>query len=268
LLTLARSQIHQHPKSYQPDLVGLSGYTHEATKVKELARTVRRVRPQVRIVVGGHHATVLPQDYNLDCFDAIVRGEGCAPFRALVAAAAAGKIFAGIENVMIPGAGFNAEEAARMPQYPELSTLPLPRRDLWDPRPYQCIWPSERHPHWETIFPQVALVRTSFGCLMDCSFCMVPSLSGGRHMTRPPEQVADEITVLPQKHIYFCDDETFQRAQRGGWPRCCASAGSKNITSHGRVRPRSAAGPSCSGSGARPGWTPFSWDSKPSMMLI
>ena len=35
---------------------------------------------QARIVVGGHHATVLPEDYNLDCFDAIVRGEGCAPF--------------------------------------------------------------------------------------------------------------------------------------------------------------------------------------------
>ncbi|MEI8079838.1 MAG: cobalamin-dependent protein, partial [bacterium] len=96
-------------KAYQPDLVGLSGYTHEATRVKALARTVRRVRPQARIVVGGHHATVLPQDYNLDCFDAIVRGEGCTPFRALVEAAAAGTTWAGIANVLIPGAGFSAE---------------------------------------------------------------------------------------------------------------------------------------------------------------
>ncbi|MEI8079353.1 MAG: radical SAM protein, partial [bacterium] len=50
---------------------------------------------------------------------------------------------------------------------------------------------------------------TSFGCSMDCSFCMVPSLSGRRHLTRPPEQVADEIALLPQEHVYFCDDETF-----------------------------------------------------------
>ena len=77
----------------------------------------------------------LPEDYNLDCFDAIVRGEGCAPFRAIVEAAAGGRDFSGIENVMVPGPGFSAEEAARFPRYPDLATLPLPRRDLWDPRP-------------------------------------------------------------------------------------------------------------------------------------
>lgn len=211
-LRLSRWPDHAFAKAlrtWRPDLIGLSGYTHESTKVKELARTVRRLLPQARVIVGGHHATVLPHDYNLDCFDAIVRGEGCAPFRAIVESAARGESFADIDNVMIPGPGFSEEAAATMPRYPDLATLPPPRRDLWDPRPYQCIWPSEKHPHWKPIFPQVALVRTSFGCLMDCSFCMVPSLSGRKHMTRPPEQVADELAGLPQEHIYFCDDETF-----------------------------------------------------------
>jgi radical SAM superfamily enzyme YgiQ (UPF0313 family) len=196
-------------RAYQPDLVGLSGYTHEATKVKQLAKTTRSLRPQARIVVGGHHATVLPQDYNLDCFDAIVRGEGCAPFRAVVEAAANGSNFRGIEHVLVPGAGFDAAAVERMPQYPDLATLPRPRRDLWDPRPYQCIWPVEVHPPGKSIFPEVALVRTSFGCLMDCSFCMVPALSGRHHLTRPPEAVADELATLKQAHVYFCDDETF-----------------------------------------------------------
>jgi radical SAM superfamily enzyme YgiQ (UPF0313 family) len=211
-LRLSRRADHQFIKTlkrYRPDMVGLSGYTHESGKVKELARTVRRVLPGARIIVGGHHATVLPQDYNLDCFDAIVRGEGCAPFRAVVEAAANGKDFTGIEHVMVPGPGFSEEEAARMPRYPDLDTIPLPRRDLWDPKPYQCIWPVENHPPGKRIFPQVALVRTSFGCLMDCSFCMVPSLSGRRHMTRPPEKVIEEIAGLEHEHVYFCDDETF-----------------------------------------------------------
>ncbi|MGA2866524.1 MAG: radical SAM protein [Verrucomicrobiota bacterium] len=211
-LRLSRWPDHQFARTlrrYQPELVGLSGYTHEATKVKELARAVRRVLPQARIVVGGHHATVLPQDYDLDCFDAIVRGEGCAPFRAIVQAAAGGRALSGIENVMVPGPRFSAGAAARLPRYPDLATLPAPRRDLWDPRPYQCIWPSENHPPGRSIFPQVALVRTSLGCLLDCSFCVVPALSGRRHLTRPPEHVADEIAALPQEHVYFCDDETF-----------------------------------------------------------
>src|SRR5512146_2986991 len=37
-------------KSFRPDLVGLSGYTHEATKVKALAAAARRVLPRARIV--------------------------------------------------------------------------------------------------------------------------------------------------------------------------------------------------------------------------
>jgi radical SAM superfamily enzyme YgiQ (UPF0313 family) len=211
-LRLSRRPDHEFVKvlaEYQPDVVGLSSYTHESTKVKELARTVRRVRPQSRIVVGGHHATALPQEFNLDCFDAIVRGEGCAPFRAVVSAAADRKDLSGIENVLVPGPGFSEEEAARMPRYPDLATLPPPRRDLWDPVSYQCIWLCEHPPVGKTIFPQVALVRTSFGCLLDCSFCMVPALSGRRHLTRPPEDVADEIAALSQEYVYFCDDETF-----------------------------------------------------------
>jgi radical SAM superfamily enzyme YgiQ (UPF0313 family) len=196
-------------RSYQPDIVGLSGYSHESTKVKELARVVRQARPAASIVVGGHHATVLPEDYNLDCFDAIVRGEGCAPFRAIVEATAGNRGLGGIENVMVPGPGFRAEEAAQMPRYPDLATVPRPRRDLWDPRHYQCIWPVEQHPAGKTIFPEIALVRTSFGCLLECSFCMVPMISGRRHLTRDPEQVAEEIAALKQEHVYFCDDETF-----------------------------------------------------------
>ncbi len=196
-------------KRARPDLVGISGYTHEATRVKAMARTVRRILPGALIVVGGHHATVLPQDYNLDCFDAIVRGEGCEPFRAIVEAAAQGRGFLGLPNVMIPGPGFDESEAQRMPLYPDLAGLPQPRRDLWDARHYRCIWPSERHPAWQTIFPPVALVRSSFGCKMECSFCVVPHLSGRRHLTRPPEKVAEEIASLAQNHVYFCDDETF-----------------------------------------------------------
>jgi hopanoid C-3 methylase len=196
-------------RNFQPDIVGFSGYTHESAKVKELARLVRQERPEARVVVGGHHATVLPEDYNLDCFDAIVRGEGCAPFRAIVEATAGSRDLRGIENVMVPGPGFSTEEAARMPRYPELSALPQPRRDLWDARLYRCIWPGEQHPAGETIFPQTALVRTSFGCLMECSFCVVPVITGRRHLTREPDQVAEEIAALKQQHVYFCDDETF-----------------------------------------------------------
>lgn len=204
-----RQTLVHHLSSYCPDIVGITGYTHEFSEVKHLSRIIRKQSPETKIIVGGHHATVLPSDYNLDSFDAIVRGEGTSPFRDLVQAYVDGKDFTGIDNILVPGESFDEIAASRLPQYPELSTVPIPRRDLWDNSKYSCVWPSEQHPDWQSLFPPVSLIRTSYGCQMECSFCVVPRLCGRKHMTRDPEQVAEEIAGLPNKHVYFCDDETF-----------------------------------------------------------
>ena len=196
-------------KRYWPDVVGISGYSHEANTVKDLCQRVKRILPKTLTVVGGHHATVLPEDYNCPGVDAIVRGEGCAPFRAIVESVASGRDLRNIPNVLVPGGSFDTAAAAQMPRYPELSEIPAPRRDLWDARRYRCFWPSLSHPPWQTLFPPVALARSSFGCTMNCSFCVVPSLSGRRRLTRSVQAVVDEIASLNVDHVYFCDDETF-----------------------------------------------------------
>ena len=79
-------------QTFGPDLVGLTGYSHEGSIVKELARRIRRLLPLGKIVVGGHHATVAPEDLDIEEIDAIVRGEGCGPFRSLVERLEAGAL--------------------------------------------------------------------------------------------------------------------------------------------------------------------------------
>ena len=46
---------------FRPELVGFTAYSHESGTMKRLAGTVRRLLPNTRIVVGGHHATVKPR---------------------------------------------------------------------------------------------------------------------------------------------------------------------------------------------------------------
>jgi radical SAM superfamily enzyme YgiQ (UPF0313 family) len=196
-------------RGFRPDLVGLSGYTHEASEVKRLARTVRRVLPGAFVVVGGHHATVAPKDYDLPEIDAIVRGEGCGPFAALVRALAAGGEVDGIPNLLGTGNGFDATAAAVWPRFPDPATTPTPRRDLYDLRRYYSVWTREGMRDGERLYPPVAMARTSFGCRMKCSFCIVPYLCGGEHRPRPVAAVADEIAAIPVSHVYFCDDENF-----------------------------------------------------------
>lgn len=192
---------------FTPDVVGISGYSHEASRVKELARLVKAARPGCRVIVGGHHATVAPEDYEIEAIDAIVRGEGCGPFRELVGQTAAGDPLGGIPGVRVPGQG--ATDADDWPPFPDPATLPAPRHDLWDPRRYFCVWVREDAPRFARLFPPTSMVRTSFGCRMKCSFCIVPKLFGGRHQPRPAAAVAEEIAGLPTDHVYFCDDENF-----------------------------------------------------------
>lgn len=194
-------------RRFRPQVVGLSGYSHEATTIKELAGQVKRALPATRVVVGGHHATVAPEDVATNHVDAVVRGEGCEPFRMVVDRIAAGQVLTGIANVVVPGDGDG--RGGQWPRFPDPNTLPVPRRDLWSWRAYRSVWLEENPLPWRSIMPPVAQVRTSFGCRMKCSFCIVPFLCGGQHLARSVATVADEIARLPARHVYFSDDENF-----------------------------------------------------------
>jgi radical SAM superfamily enzyme YgiQ (UPF0313 family) len=200
-------------KELAPDIIGFTGYSHEGSIVKDLARHARQAAPRALIVVGGHHAAVAAEDYNVPAIDLIVRGEGCLPFRALVEAVARGESAAGIDGVLQTGERFDASATLTWPRFPDPTELPVPRRDLWDHRRYTCVWPSENARAWQGIFPAVSMVRSSFGCRMKCTFCIVPQLCGGQHRPRSADQVAEEIGALPTDHVYFCDDENFIDAE-------------------------------------------------------
>lgn len=209
----ARRSLARAVRDYAPDLVGFSAYSHEGSAAKELASLVRQLAPKTFIVVGGHHATVAPTDLNVPQIDAIVRGEGCFPFAAMLEALERRSDIAGIPGVLSTGKDFDPDAAKIWPQFPDPSTLPRPRRDLYDWRRYFTVWLAENLPAWHRLFPPTAMVRSSFGCSQKCSFCIVPYLCGGKHMPRPVDDVADEIASLPQSYVYFSDDENFLNEQ-------------------------------------------------------
>ncbi len=64
---LRRAQFPEHSfrctlRRFRPDLVGFTGYTHEVSAIRRLARLTREDCPAARVVVGGRHATVAPAD--------------------------------------------------------------------------------------------------------------------------------------------------------------------------------------------------------------
>jgi radical SAM superfamily enzyme YgiQ (UPF0313 family) len=73
-------------------------------------------------------------------------------------------------------------------EWTDLTGAPCPRRDLF-------------HPGY-----LIATVQTSRGCPMDCDFCSVTAFNGGRYRRRPSGEVLAELEAIPQKLLFFVDD--------------------------------------------------------------
>ncbi|MCX7896062.1 MAG: cobalamin-dependent protein [Thermoanaerobaculum sp.] len=197
-------------KAFQPHLVGITAFSHEYRHALQLAICSKAVLPGVTVVVGGHHATASPESFNApEAVDWVVRGEGCGPFGQLVEALAEGE-----RPDPSPGLIPTGEEFARWaqhpaPPFPSARQLPRPRHDLWDLSHYRIVWTHENPRAFAPLWRRVAMVRSSFGCRMHCTFCPVPTLFSGKHWPRDPEDVAEEIATLPVDCVYFSDDENF-----------------------------------------------------------
>jgi radical SAM superfamily enzyme YgiQ (UPF0313 family) len=89
-------------RRFQPQVVGLTGYTSQLNIVRDIAARLKAALPDVRIVVGGHHATVRPDDFNTPAIDAVVIGEGVFTLREIVRAIEAGSSFLDIKGVAVP----------------------------------------------------------------------------------------------------------------------------------------------------------------------
>ncbi len=199
----------------RPDVVGFGCYSNQAPAVRALAAVVRELLPGAKVVVGGVHASIAPRDLNVPAlFDYVIRGEGSAAIRRLLAALDAGgaPTDAGVLQTGTPR--FEALSDGPPPAHPDYDQVAKPRRDLVDRSKYFCIWSGKRNEKLPTLFPQVASMRTSVGCPRRCSFCVVHFLAHGRYIQRDPEEVVDEIASIAEEYIYFVDDEMFINPQR------------------------------------------------------
>src|SRR5438270_6210158 len=82
-----RGTVERLVREQQPDVVGLSIMTFQRATALQIARLVRVLRPDARIVVGGYDPTLAPEAYEPSAdVDFLVRGEGEHTFSELLRA--------------------------------------------------------------------------------------------------------------------------------------------------------------------------------------
>jgi radical SAM superfamily enzyme YgiQ (UPF0313 family) len=182
---------------YQPEVVGLTAYTVHVNTVNRLCRQIKALDPEIVTVVGGHHATVMPEDFYTPFIDVIITGEGVFPFREAVS-----RLEKGLALVKIPGAVTLDHGGVLLQQGEEvfdLDALPLPRRD------FTAAYRKSYFSEW---MRPLASIRTSKGCHFRCQFCALWKLTGGRYLTRKPECIVEELGTIKEKYVFFADDES------------------------------------------------------------
>jgi len=146
------------------DLVGLTAQTPVAPRAYEIAREFRKRGTPV--VMGGVHASMLPQEA-LQHVDAVVIGEAEEVWPDLIEDLRKGQM----GRIYVESGFINP------------SRLPLPRRELLNPKLY---------------FP-LKLLETTRGCPHRCDFCGVSRFFGFQYRRRPIEKIEEELGTLFSK---------------------------------------------------------------------
>lgn len=189
--------------AFRPDMVGVTAFTSQVNIARRIAVEVKELLPEAFLVVGGHHATVRPADFNESTFDAIVIGEGTVTLCELLLAMEAGRPLREISGLGIPSPAGMFFTPSR--PYPPLDELPLPARDLTE-----CY----RNSYFSEWFKPLASIRTSLGCTARCSFCALWAITGGNYLRRGPDNVIEELLTIKEPNVFFCDDESMCDTRR------------------------------------------------------
>lgn len=187
-----------------PDIVGITCTTSLFSAAMETARAVRAALPEAKIVLGGVHPTVLPEEtLGERAVDWVVRGEG----ELTLAELASGKPVENVAGVSHRVGGVIRHNPDR-PLIADLDSLPMPVYHLLPMHLYHPAVGAYRR------LPAVSMLATR-GCPGRCTFCY--RIFGNRLRVRSGRKLAEEAKHLHDtygiREICFYDD-TFTAARK------------------------------------------------------
>ncbi|MGD9285943.1 MAG: radical SAM protein [Desulfobacterales bacterium] len=174
--------IGQRVKTAQPSLVGISSlFTAYAAEAIQTAEVIKAHHPECKIVMGGHHPTVLPEQVMASsAVDFVIRGEGEVSMPLLARA-----LLKGTRYEDIPGLIYRKSDGSlhvgQTAIMDHLEDYPLPATDLLNCRYYGRNKKASM------------VVVASRGCPWSCTYCSMGASSPFRYRRRSVASVITEI---------------------------------------------------------------------------
>lgn len=184
-------------KRFSPDVVGISAHTETYPNALKLARIVKEHDASIPVMVGGPHASILPEAVLQEPdIDFVVIGEGERTAVELMAALEAG----GGPEAIRAIAGLGHVEEGRL-------VLNAPRAPL---DPAEVRRPARHLLSLEFYQDAHNVLTARGGCPFRCPFCSASYLWGGKRRPRPAAEIMVELRDIVREygaqHVFFVDD--------------------------------------------------------------
>ena len=190
---------HPVDTSQSYDLVGITAATPGAPHAYELADRFRA--RQIKVVMGGPHATLLPYEVAQHA-DFVLVGEAEPVWARILSEIENERTYRPGRFVLDPVTGANVEvldsgaRIYRCTASASLEGLPHARRDLIHDGGFNRWWATR------------GVTIATRGCPHRCEFCTIPVLypNAQQMRFRPIDEIVREIESIPDKGIVFWDD--------------------------------------------------------------
>jgi radical SAM superfamily enzyme YgiQ (UPF0313 family) len=185
---------------FRPDIVGCSCVTANSHLAKQVLGRVKKFSPDMITVVGGHHPSLMPEDFNEVSTDAVVIGEGEETLYEFVETCESKGNWE-----EIPGIAYRSKDGEfRVNPQRELMDLDkfsIPARSLT--RLARNKWLYFRG-NWRPVDCTI----TFRGCPNKCTFCGLWKINRSKYRARAPHLIADELETITAPNVTFIDDNT------------------------------------------------------------
>lgn len=219
---LSDRDITEIVKQENPKIIGLGCmYSMHYIDVLSIARLIKKISPEIKIVLGGNHATIFGTAIlKEEAFDFIINGEGELSFHELCLAILSNNPdFHKIKGISFKDSAGNIVVNPQRQLIADLDTLPDMDYSLLDVHKYAKR--NKRSPY--VMRTPVLGIVTSRGCPGRCVFCTVKAVWGRTWRGKSAKKTVDEIDLLHKNYgireFSFLDDSASLNKQR--WLDIC-----------------------------------------------
>ena len=199
-LHLGLDEIQRTVRDARPKVVGISAMTYQILPAAMVAAALKEAVPETRIVLGGCHATAVPERSleEFEGFDAVVAGEGEVTFEAFVRQVATDER-GELPGLYLRGGDFRVSRESGA-TVRDLDTLPFPAFNLFPVEAYKPFYTRRR-------LVELPL-SASRGCPFSCIFCS--KVMGESPRFRSTEGLLEELACNIANHglqqVIFTDE--------------------------------------------------------------